>query len=257
MPAWWIPFIPPAVGLANSLFGRRQSRRNTSDTIAANKELAEYQYSKNLEMWQRQNAYNTPENQMQRFTDAGLNKNLIYGQGTPGNAMQQPKYERPETDYSGRLPIQLPEMVSQYQNVGLKDAQIKAVKQQTQLSGVTTQLKEIEVLISSKTIDPRTKKILVNLQQEIVKLGTLELQQEYKKKMLTKADVDLSKSVLDRIFKENRNEFFKVGITSSDNVLFRFIVRLMTEAGIEVKDLFGQAPDGTKANPAGLDRLKF
>lgn len=40
----------------------------------------------NLAQWQRENEYNSPKAQMQRFADAGLNPNLIYGQGTNGNA---------------------------------------------------------------------------------------------------------------------------------------------------------------------------
>ena len=41
---------------------------------------------RNYQYWQLMNEYNTPANQMKRFGDAGLNPNLIYGQGTPGNA---------------------------------------------------------------------------------------------------------------------------------------------------------------------------
>ena len=71
---------------------------NTERTIKANKEMAEYAYSKDLEMWERQNEYNTPAAQMQRFSDAGLNPNLIYGQGTSGNAVQLPKYQAPNLE---------------------------------------------------------------------------------------------------------------------------------------------------------------
>lgn len=41
-----------------------------------------------LDMWNRENAYNTPAAQMARFKDAGLNPNLIYGNGSAsaGNA---------------------------------------------------------------------------------------------------------------------------------------------------------------------------
>ena len=40
----------------------------------------------NVNFWNMQNKYNTPLAQMQRFKDAGLNPNLIYGKGTPGLA---------------------------------------------------------------------------------------------------------------------------------------------------------------------------
>jgi hypothetical protein len=59
----------------------------------ANKKLAQYSFDKNVEMWKMQNEYNNPKNQMQRFTDAGLNPNLIYGKGTPGNAQTMPQYQ--------------------------------------------------------------------------------------------------------------------------------------------------------------------
>lgn len=44
-------------------------------------------YKRQLEFWNLQNAYNTPSAQMQRLADAGLNPNLMYGQGNTGNAV--------------------------------------------------------------------------------------------------------------------------------------------------------------------------
>lgn len=40
----------------------------------------------NLKLWNLNNEYNTPAAQMQRFKEAGLNPNLVYTQGTPGNS---------------------------------------------------------------------------------------------------------------------------------------------------------------------------
>ena len=59
----------------------------------ANKNLAQYSFDKNVDMWRMQNEYNSPKNQMSRFTDAGLNPNLMYGKGTPGNATTLPQYQ--------------------------------------------------------------------------------------------------------------------------------------------------------------------
>ncbi|MFV1885011.1 MAG: hypothetical protein ACMZ7B_11025 [Balneola sp.] len=95
------------LGVLNYFGQRENSRRNaatarynTDQTIKANRELAEYQFSKNLEMWHLQNQYNSPAEQMQRFQNAGLNPNLIYGQGTPGNANSAPQYQAPREDYN-------------------------------------------------------------------------------------------------------------------------------------------------------------
>lgn len=44
-----------------------------------------------LDMWKRNNAYNHPSEQMARLRKAGLNPNLMYGQGTVGNSPSPPK----------------------------------------------------------------------------------------------------------------------------------------------------------------------
>lgn len=61
-----------------------------------NKQLAAIQNQYNIDMWNRQNEYNSPQAQMQRFSEAGLNPNLIYGQGNSGNATSAPVQVAPE-----------------------------------------------------------------------------------------------------------------------------------------------------------------
>lgn len=113
----WPAVISAGAGLLGQYMGSRQQNRNIDKTNQANidltnlrykkdREMAEYAYDKNLEMWEMQNQYNSPEQQMQRFEDAGLNKHMIYGQGTPGNAtsmptMSEPSYQPPTLDYKG------------------------------------------------------------------------------------------------------------------------------------------------------------
>lgn len=84
------PVLSAAVAGAGNKAAQKEANR-------AARELAEYQYSKNLEMWNRNNYYNSPEAQMERLRVAGLNPNLIYGSGNvTGNASSTPpQYERP------------------------------------------------------------------------------------------------------------------------------------------------------------------
>lgn len=63
-----------ALGAASSLKGVREANK-------ANMELAQYSYQTNLEQWHRENAYNSPTAQMARLKEAGLNPNLVYGNG--------------------------------------------------------------------------------------------------------------------------------------------------------------------------------
>jgi regulator of replication initiation timing len=59
-----------------------------------------------LDDWNRQNEYNSPKAQMQRYKDAGLNPQLIYGQGTPGNAPATPVSSQKSGAYAPKLDLQ-------------------------------------------------------------------------------------------------------------------------------------------------------
>lgn len=56
---------------------------------------AEKAYQRNLEMWNKQNAYNSPSAQMARLEAAGLNPQLAYGSLSAGEASQPPAYNPP------------------------------------------------------------------------------------------------------------------------------------------------------------------
>lgn len=63
----------------NELFNEQADRWNKS--------IASWQNDMALQNWALENAYNSPEQQMQRYLAAGLNPNLVYGAGaSSGNA---------------------------------------------------------------------------------------------------------------------------------------------------------------------------
>ena len=57
-----------------------------------NRRAERRQWNRNVAMWEKQNAYNAPKQQMQRLSEAGLNPNLMYGKGTVGNSQTLPQY---------------------------------------------------------------------------------------------------------------------------------------------------------------------
>lgn len=120
-------------GLANSV----TSVINTNKTNEANKELAEYQYSKDVEAWNRQNAYNSPSAQMARYTSAGLNPNMIYGSGTAsaGNAQSMPHYQAPTQQYNYEPPNVLPQMGT-FADLKIKQATYDRIKAETEATRV-------------------------------------------------------------------------------------------------------------------------
>lgn len=98
--------ISAVVSLLGSIFGSKRSASAGLEQVRlqneGNMKLAQYQYEKNLEQWQRENNYNTPKSQMQRLADAGLNPMLMYSQGSTGQAASSPQYEAPKLSaYTG------------------------------------------------------------------------------------------------------------------------------------------------------------
>lgn len=73
---------------------------NAGSQYATNKwqmKLAQYSYDQQRQMIAEQNAYNSPLEQMKRYEEAGLNPNLIYGEGkaSAGNQSEIARYSAP------------------------------------------------------------------------------------------------------------------------------------------------------------------
>lgn len=78
------------VGTIGGLIQNKQALRNA-------RKMADYQFDLNKKMWDMQNEYNSPSSQIQRYQEAGLNPNLIYGSGSAaaGNSTSLPQAEQP------------------------------------------------------------------------------------------------------------------------------------------------------------------
>ena len=85
-------------GINQAATARQQVSTNWADTwkdYAVQYALARKSNEEQLNLWNLMNEYNSPSSQMQRYQEAGLNPNLIYQQGTPGNASSTAGYNMP------------------------------------------------------------------------------------------------------------------------------------------------------------------
>lgn len=101
----WIPLaiasgISTITNLIASKHASKVAAQNTNLTIAENKKQAELAYQREQQNISEMNKYNSPSEQMKRYAEAGLNKNLVFSQGTPGNQTQLAKYQAPNIQYS-------------------------------------------------------------------------------------------------------------------------------------------------------------
>lgn len=217
------------------------ARRNVRDTLSANKELAEYGYSKDLEMWNRSNEYNAPGAQMDRLRQAGLNPNLVYGSGAVGNSSGQlPKYSAPTADFSRVPPIGMgiPAMLGMFQDFTMKNAQIDNVRAQSE-----SLRKFRNPLMSDQGLLTRTKQ-----NREATLSGTDYYKQEqmrslfpYQSEMLKEqvrnTQLRNEGTVADNLYKRYTNEWRRMGITNSDHIGFRALIRAWMESGAPVPSM--------------------
>lgn len=267
--------------VGGAIYNSNQNRKNTKDTIEANKAQSEYAYSKDLEMWNRNNDYNSPANQMARLKAGGLNPNMVYGTGTQAAGMaapsQMPKYNAPTLKYDYEPAVNLPQIIGAYQDFKMRQAQtdnIQAATENTRARTVGEGLKQALTTstTSNKDFDLRkkeglwtydvemknlqNKKLTNDLSTQVQKLRLMSqeeqtnaLQQRYKEKALSMQDIEMEKKQAELIFQKYKNDWMKMGITSGDNVVLRMLARMANEAGIPGFDVPTTRPQDLSMPP--------
>jgi hypothetical protein len=126
--------VNAGLGMINSAIEGNRQRKNIDLQNQANMNLAKYQYSTQTDMWNKANEYNTPAAQMQRYKDAGLNPNLIYGQGSNGNSPNVlPQYHAPQLSYDYKPGLNVSSAISDYQDFTIKKAQADNLQEQNKV----------------------------------------------------------------------------------------------------------------------------
>lgn len=197
--------------IVNSLLGQGQAKKNMQRQFDHNKEMAELEYQRNLELWNKQNAYNTPEAQMERFSKAGLNKNLIYGQGSPGNAQNISSYQVDKTDMQQVPALNVGDTLSQYNTFRIANAQVDNIKAQTELTRQREITESIQALIggarlpgikASSEISKVQSLYAKQVQENIVNQGQKNIEKTIEETQLTR--------------QKNRSESFETAMKKID-----------------------------------------
>lgn len=105
--------ISSIINLGGQALSNWQNYRYTTQTneqqFAYQKAMQDYAYQKNLRQWERENAYNDPSEQMKRLANAGLNPNLVYGNGATTLSARSPQYKAPDVHLEApkAMPLQV------------------------------------------------------------------------------------------------------------------------------------------------------
>jgi len=129
--------------------GVAASASSANKQAQANKDLAAFQADANQKYLNQQNEYNSPKNQMARFQSAGLNPNLIYGQGSPGNQTSPLSYPdiKPANFQARKDPSEVLAAVNQQR---ITDAQVNATNATTLQKTAMTEVNRLQARVMER-----------------------------------------------------------------------------------------------------------
>ena len=150
--------IGAGIGMIGSAISQRQNYKYS-------KKLMELQYQQNLDLWNKQNEYNTPTAQMQRLQAAGLNPNLVYGSSVAGNSSNNTS-----TSLGSVSPVDYTDSmfkgVSAVTNMKLARSTVRRQEAQNQLDLALTANKALDTQYLRETLNSR-----VTYQNELTKFS--------------------------------------------------------------------------------------
>lgn len=214
------------------------------------KEAMALQQEYNKQIWDYQNAYNTPQMQMERLKAAGLNPHLIYGSGSAsaGNAGPMQSTEVPVRKATG---LEVPDVMMRALTIRQMDAQYEATRQSTEVLRTRAGLNEIQTALGllkqmeqqarSKNFESlalseeRVKRFVAHRAKELhynerSKGALMDQLQEVRGKQMTGIE-------LDNTFKQYRNQLAKIGVYSSDNPLLRLLIQGANRMGVDLQEI--------------------
>ncbi|QCS37350.1 DNA pilot protein [Tortoise microvirus 90] len=206
LPALLPALISSGAGLISSGLNVMSQNKANREEKAFAEQMYERQRRDNEAQWHMQNEYNSPQSQMNRLKQAGLNPNLVYGSGAdnvsspmPSVSSQSYSPTAPQYDLMGPAVSGL----DSYYNYALKEAQIDNVKTQTTVAAQEAALKAAD--LAGRNISNEKGRIDLGLKSEL-----RDVSAEYVRESLRKLQADTN-------FQLSENE--RRLITTSQNVL--------------------------------------
>lgn len=128
-------------GIGSSLFGASKSRQAEDRAFERNKELMKMQNDFNVNMWQKQNAYNSPSNQLQLLKQAGVNPAVSDFFGGSGSTAAEVTSATAEAPYNSQIGEYYKDMIKDP-----TDKIIQALTADAQISKLRTEIQYQKLL---------------------------------------------------------------------------------------------------------------
>lgn len=167
--------------------------------------MADRQRTWALDDWYMQNEYNHPSNQMARLREAGLNPNLVYGNGADAQAGPVRGSDAP------KMQSQAPQFdpgsaIGAYQDVQLKNAQVDNLRKQNTVIEQDALLKAAQIaatLASTQNTKIQTKSGEFKYSQDV---RLADIVYEAAKTNIEKTQADISASKMNTLYTLDKND---------------------------------------------------
>lgn len=250
-----IPFlIPAAVAGAGALLGSGINAASNANANAKNNAFSREMYDKqkadSINFWNMENEYNSPQEQMKRLQAAGLNPNLVYGNGSAVNTSSSiPTPSAPSSSYKPNnfdLGGAVSTGFSTYVDTQLKSAQLDNLKAQN------TQIANDAILKAAQTMSTletgKNTSFKTNFLQDTAHItrafmseqaNKMHYDQYMSQSAATRADdtndlkleqlrLGNKGSNLDNVLKTLTQDLQKNGINPNDPIYFRVLGRMLS-----------------------------
>ena len=227
-------FIKSAAGpIASGLLGIGGDLLGAGVSLKDSKELMRYQQQLQQESIDRQNFFNSPQEQMKRLEAAGLSPNLVYGSGVDGNqsSAASPSIANVKRDFSN--PFQ--DAAQQYFNErNLRMAEIKnrneafeSRERQLKLRAETLG-QMLDNSFNDKTLESRIKQVSQNLVNSMQRQDNMIAEEA-----LTWRKIRNVEAQLENIYSERDLIKARTGLTK-EQALTEVVKRRALNAGIRL-----------------------
>lgn len=227
------------LGSGISAYGAAQANRRGI-------KLAREMRKSDIEMWHEANKYNSPIMQMQRLREAGLNPNLVYGNGATHTAQQAPAAKVPEVqnELASLGQLNAVPIISMYQDMKIKNAQIDNIQKQMEYAdskiineglkaistSVNTEKNQFSLSQARRLADSQFETAMANLRKirQDINLKSLQEQMFPYKMAESKAKTEsyLQDIQLKKLENQLQQELKPYGLTPKDNMIYRLLIPL-------------------------------
>lgn len=170
------------------------------------REMTQNQYSHDIQMWNKQNEYNSPANQKQRMKEAGLNPALMYGNAPQNVSTTLPKHGSSETPTYTFDPAQILNMMSQFLTLRGQEEENKS--------------KEIDNKYRDEHLNFRN-----NLQWTDLNKANLLQTGGNNSPMMRKFNADIKSVEQSNMLKELDRKLWSKGISRTDSAFVRILIQ--------------------------------